>query len=79
MNTPKRVANRSPSFLRFVEVLWKSGLHEAQKRPRIGSPKIGSFYDRIIISKIPAPANTKREVLRGFFLIIYESFTRLKK
>ena len=55
----KRVANRSPSFLRFVEVLWKSGLHEAQKRPRIGSPKIGSLRE-VIIAHTEAAANRKR-------------------
>jgi hypothetical protein len=45
-----------------VEVYWNFALFVLAKSLSFGSPKSGSFSNRIIISKIPAPANTKREV-----------------
>ena len=57
---PKSVFNGlgtgCPLFLCFVEVLWKSGLRETKKIPRIGSPKIGSHREDII-SQTEALAN----------------------
>lgn len=41
---------------------WNFALFVLAKILSFGSPKSGSFSNRIIISKIPAPANGEREV-----------------